>query len=184
MPDPGPGLTPLTPAELDEWAEYGIPADDAHRWWTTLHQLCGPPTVETWHLASDDEPPSTCALSWATYWLDTFGADDYDDVAPWLPHFPAPVGGAEAAADYRDSGWDNSGNPPDIAGRFYKGNIHPVVALRWHTAGFDPEPAARFIYAGISIEEAQANPEAADMLAGLNGAPEPEHERGYIGDPS
>lgn len=122
-------LPPLTTEELAEWAARGIPEHDAHRWYQTLGDLCGPPSAERWGLKAD-ETPSECALSYAIYWLLVFEAADYDDAAPWLPHFPAPHNGADIAGAWRDAGWGQPGDQvrtvEDAAHRAQRGEQPPT----------------------------------------------------------
>lgn len=122
-------LPPLTADELDDWAERGIPERDAKRWYQTLGDLCGPPNAATWGL-KPTETPSDCALSYAIYWLAVFGAESYDDAAPWLPHFPAPYNGADLAGPWRDAGWGQPGDQvrtvEDAADRAMQGESPPL----------------------------------------------------------
>jgi len=161
---------PLKPDELEDWAAHGVREADAHRWYETLWDLCGPPSAKSWGLGAG-ESPSRCALSYALYWLTTFGASTYDEVEGWLPYFPTPYHGAELAIEWREAGW---GGTPDrsteAAGHLQYLGATPDEAEAWLLAGIDVRRARAFMAAGVTLAEAQANSwsdEQLEVLADL-----------------
>lgn len=115
----------LTDDELALWAEHGIPATEAVKWWAGWNGDTGQPA----DVKRNDDVFT--AMSYALSWRIEFGAENLDEARPWVEAFHSVQDAPLVAAQWRNAGWGAEPLTPDLARGFHDSAVSANEARSW-----------------------------------------------------